>query len=105
MIFFPSGPLRVLPGEMCKRDISVRTDKKDGNAMIYIRKLRSLFLFAGLEKEEYVSLIPVIREKNRELLRVFSLLGAVFFFLLSIASLLSGGFASANSITYLQCGI
>ena len=73
--------------------------------MIYIRKLRSLFLFAGLEKEEYVSLIPVIREKNRELLRVFSLLGAVFFFLLSIASLLSGGFASANSITYLQCGI
>lgn len=73
--------------------------------MSYIQKLRKLFLYAGVEREEYHRLLPMIREKNRELLRVSSLVAAVMFFLLYIASLLSNGFATVNSTTYLVCGI
>ena len=73
--------------------------------MTTIRKLWKLFLYAGIEKEEYEKMLPGIRKENRTLLRVFSLLGAVMFFLLLIASLLSNGFATSNSTTYLVCGI
>ena len=73
--------------------------------MKYIRKLWKLFLYAGTEKEEYHQLLPEIHEKNRELLKLFSLLGSVMFFALLIASLMTGGFAAANSTTYLLCGI
>ena len=73
--------------------------------MTTIRKLWNLFLCAGLEKEEYDKLIPSIREKNRELLNVFSQLAAVMFFLLFIASMLTNGFAAVNSKTYLFCGL
>lgn len=73
--------------------------------MIKIRKLWRLFLYAGVEKEEYDMLLPDIREKNRVLLNVFSQIAAVMFFLLLIASMLSRGFAAENSATYLACGI
>lgn len=73
--------------------------------MKYIRKLWKLFLYAGTEKEEYHQLLPEIHEKNRELLKLFSLLGSVMFFALLIASLMTGGFAAANSTTYLLCSI
>ena len=47
----------------------------------YFHKLRELFLYAGLEKEEYETLLPRIHDENRVLLRVFSLIAAVMFFL------------------------
>ncbi len=73
--------------------------------MINISKLRNLFLYGGIEKEECETLIPDIREKNRELLKIFSQIAAVMFFLLFIMSTISQGFASINSTTYLFCGI
>ena len=73
--------------------------------MTFIRKLWKLFLYAGIEKEEYNKLRPVIYEANRGLLNTFSLLAAVMFFLLFIVSILSNGFAVRNSTTYLLCGI
>lgn len=66
-------------------------------------KLRKMFLYAGLEKEQYHDLGPSIHKENSLLLKVFSLLGAVMFFLLLIASLLTNGFAAVNSRTYLIC--
>ena len=68
-----------------------------------IRKLWKLFLYAGLEKEEYTRLLPTIHEENRALLKVFSQLAAVMFFLLYIVSMLSRGFAAVNSTTYMFC--
>ena len=73
--------------------------------MDHLTKLKKLFLYAGLEKEEYHQLLPGIQRENRVLLRVFSTLGAVMFFLLLIASMLTSGFAAVNSPTYLICGI
>ena len=70
-----------------------------------IRKLKNLFLYAGVEKEEYDQLLPHIREENQTLLRVFSLIAAVMFFLLLIMSIISGGFAARNSTTYLVSGL
>ena len=70
-----------------------------------IIKLRKMFLYAGLEKEQYHDLGPSIHKENAVLLRVFSLLGAVMFFLLLIASLLTRGFATVNSKTYLTCAV
>jgi diguanylate cyclase (GGDEF)-like protein len=64
-----------------------------------------LFLYAGLEKEEYEQLRPSIHEENRGLLDRFSLLAAVMFFLLLIVSMLSHGFAAINGTAYLLCGI
>ncbi len=77
---------------------------RERGSMMNFHKIWNLFVYAGLEKEEYNKLLPDIREKNRSLLRVFSLLGTVMFFLLYIASLISGGFATSNSSTYLACG-
>ena len=70
-----------------------------------VYKLKKLFLYGGLEKEEYFRLLPQIHEENRRLLRVFSMIGAVMFFLLLIVSVNSGGFASVNSTTYLISGL
>ena len=70
-----------------------------------VYKLKKLFLYGGLEKEEYIRLLPQIREENRKLLRVFSMIAAVMFFLLLIVSVNSGGFASVNSTTYLISGL
>ena len=72
--------------------------------MTFIRKLWKLFLYAGLEKDEYNKLRPDIHEANRGLLDIFSPLAAVMFFLLFIVSILSNGFAVINSTTYLLCG-
>ena len=73
--------------------------------MTTIRKFWSLFLYAGVEKDEYNKLLPSIREENRILLKVFSQLAAAMFFLLFIASMLSHGFAVQNRSTYFLCGI
>lgn len=70
-----------------------------------VRKLRKMFLYAGLEKEEYHALGPSIQEENSVLLKVFSRLGAVMFFLLLIASMVTRGFAAVNSKTYLTCAV
>lgn len=69
--------------------------------MNYSHKLKKLFVYAGLEKEEYNRIIPIMREENLVLLRVFSQLAVVMFCLLYIASIFSDGFASVNSKTYL----
>ena len=68
-------------------------------------KLRDLLFYAGVKKEQYHQLLPEIHEENRVLLRIFSRIGCIVFFLLFIVSLLSGRFASVNSSTYLTCGI
>lgn len=70
-----------------------------------LRRLWKLFLYAGVEKEEYNQLLPSIREENRVLLKVFSQLAAVMFLLLYIASMLTNGFATINSTTYMLCAI
>ena len=70
-----------------------------------LNRLRNLFLYAGLERETFHDLRPAIYKENLVLLRLFSLLAAVMFFLLLITSMLSRGFASVNSSTYLTCGI
>ena len=74
-------------------------------AVMDIRKLGKLFLYAGLEREEYNKLLPDIRDENRALLKLFSKLAAVMFFLLYIASMLSHGFATDNSTTYMWCAV
>ncbi|MBR5110664.1 MAG: GGDEF domain-containing protein [Clostridia bacterium] len=68
-----------------------------------IRKIWKLFLYGGVEKEEYNALRPNIREENRVLLSVFSIIAGIMFFLLFIVSLISRGFATVNSSTYLIC--
>ena len=73
--------------------------------MRYMDKLRDLLFYAGVKKEQYHQLLPEIHEENRVLLRIFSRIGCIVFFLLFIVSLLSGRFASVNSSTYLTCGI
>ncbi|MBO7661796.1 MAG: diguanylate cyclase [Clostridia bacterium] len=72
--------------------------------MTVIHKLWKLFLYAGVEKEEYQKLLPQIRRKNLELLKLFSWLGAAMFFLLFAASKITQGFAAVNSTIYLVCG-
>ena len=73
--------------------------------MQYSHKIKKLFLYAGVDKEEYNRLLPSIREENRLLLKVFSQLAVVMFFALFIASVISTGFASINSPTYLVFGL
>lgn len=63
-------------------------------------KLWKLFLYGGVEKEEYDKLLPDIHEENRKLLKVFSQIAAGMFFLLFVASIVTRGFAAANSMTY-----
>ena len=79
--------------------------KGDWQTIMDIRRLWKLFLYAGLEKEEYTRLLPTIHEENRALLKLFSQLGAVMFFLLYIVSMLSQGFVTTNSTTYMICAI
>lgn len=69
------------------------------------KKFRKLILYAGVDKEEYTKLLPGIRKENEVLLRLFSLLAATMFFILTILSTVSGGFATVNSPTYLISGI
>ena len=73
--------------------------------MDLFRKLGKLFLCGGVEKEEFVALFSSIHKQNRALLVVFSQLAGIMFFLLYIVSMLSNGFATVNSSTYLICGI
>lgn len=70
-----------------------------------IRRLWKLFLYGGVEKEEYLALRPNVQEENRVLLRVFSSLAGTMFFLLFIVSMISQGFATVNSTTYMAFGI
>ena len=66
--------------------------------------LYKLFFYGGLEKEEYEKLIPRICDENSVLLKLFSQLAGVMFFLLHIVSMLTMGFATVNSTTYMICG-
>ena len=72
--------------------------------MQMIQKLRKMFFYAGLEKEAFQALVPDIHRENRVLLNVFSSIAGIMFFLLFIASMISQGFATVNSSTYLICG-
>ena len=73
--------------------------------MKYTHKIKKLFINAGLEKEEYRKMIPIISEENMLLLSVFSQLAVVMFILLFVASFFSAGFASVNTDTYLTFAI
>ena len=70
-----------------------------------IRELRNLLLYAGVDKDKYEELLPSIHEENRMLLNRFSLLAAVMFFVLTVASAFSHGFADINRATYLFCSV
>ena len=72
--------------------------------MSFFPKLRDLFLYGGVEKEEFNALFARMRKENLVLLRVFSLLAGIMFFLLFIASMLSQGFTTVNNSTYLISG-
>ena len=71
----------------------------------HVNRAKDLLLYAGAGKETYNLLRPAIQEENRVLLRVFSRIGCIFFFLLYLVSVLYGGFASANGTAYFTCGI
>ena len=73
--------------------------------MISIRELWNLLLYAGIERDEYKELLPSIHEENRVLLSRFSLLAAVMFFSLAIASVFARSFAMVNLTTYLFCSV
>lgn len=81
-----------------------REAKECERKMKLIRRFWKIFIYAGVEKEEYNNLLPEIRKENHTLLTVSSHLAALIFFLLFIASLLSHGFATTNSTTYLFFG-
>ena len=72
--------------------------------MNYLQILRKLFLYASVEKEEYNALSAAIRKENTALLSVFSQLAGIMFFLLYITSMITQGFATVNSSTYMICG-
>ncbi len=103
MVNCRDGPPRV-SGTGGRKSVSARLTGINGGTMNYIHKLRKLFLYAGMDKEEYDKLLPEIRRENLTLLKMFSLLASVIFFLLYFASLLTKGFAADNSTTYLVCG-
>ncbi len=71
--------------------------------MKYFHKLYKMFFFAGVEKEEYDKLLPNIHKENQLLLRVFSGLAAIMFFMLFLVSLRSSDFITRNNRTYLAC--
>ena len=73
--------------------------------MTYIHKIQKMFFWGGLEKEEYHKILPNIHKENGALLRVFSLIASVMFFLLFIISIVSNSFATVNGTTYLLSGI
>ena len=73
--------------------------------MELLKKFRKLFLYAGVEKEEYHSLKQNILNENLTLLKVFSRIGVIMFFLLLIASQVYNGVANINSYTYLICTV
>lgn len=68
-------------------------------------KLGKLFMSGGVEEKEFVALFHSIHRENKVLLEVFSQLAGIMFFLLYIVSMVSNGFATVNSSTYLICGI
>ena len=72
--------------------------------MSFFPKLLDLFLYGGVEKEEFNTLFARMRKENLVLLRVFSLLAGIMFFLLFIASMLSQGFTTVNNMSYLISG-
>ena len=73
--------------------------------MDHIKKFWKLFLYAGVEKEEYMKLLPNVRKENDVLLRAFSPFAGVMFFLLFIVSMITGGFATVNAPTYFISGV
>lgn len=73
--------------------------------MDYIKMFCNLFLYAGVGKDECKRLLPSVRKENEVLLKVFSPIAGVMFFLLFIMSKLSNGFASVNASTYFFSGI
>ena len=73
--------------------------------MDLFQKLGKLFLYGGVDKASFINLSPNIHEENRVLLGVFSPLAGTMFFLLYIASMLYGRFATVNSPVYMTCGM
>ena len=73
--------------------------------MNLFQTLKKLFLYGGVDKETYDSLSSSIHEENRVLLRVFSQIAGIMFFLLFLTSILTAGFATVNSSTYMICGM
>ena len=73
--------------------------------MDHISKFWKLFLYAGIEKEEYTKLLPGVRKENEVLLRTFSPFAGVMFFLLFIVSMITNGFATVNAPTYFVSGV
>ena len=68
------------------------------------QKFKKMFYYGGVEKEAFHALVPDIHEENRVLLSVFSQIAGIMFFLLFIVSMLTQGFATVNSSTYMICG-
>lgn len=69
--------------------------------MDHLRKIWNLFLYAGIEKDEYYRLLPAIRKENENLLNVFSQIGAIMFSGLFVASLITNGFVAVNGPPYM----
>ena len=82
-----------------------RCVKEISSEMTFAQKVKKMFLYANLEKEEYEKLLPTIREENRLLLIIYSKIAAAMFFLLFAASTVTGGFTTVNTTTYLASGV
>ena len=63
-------------------------------------KIKSIFLYAGLERAEYEAVKPREREVNRSNLLIYSLVGAAAFLVLLLISLFGTGFYNINAICY-----
>ena len=62
--------------------------------------LKKVLLYAGLDREQYQSLIPKVYESNRKSLKIYSLLAAVAFTGLFLASWATHSFADVNQQLY-----
>ena len=61
-----------------------------------IKNLKNYYLYSGVSKEEYHSLLPDILQENKNYLTRYSLIGMILFIVLTAASLFTNGFIVAN---------
>ena len=67
-----------------------------------MKTIAKLLLYAGLEKEEYVSLADAAREENAKNLHTYSLVAVLVFALLIVVNALVGDLTSINQTHYMM---
>ena len=67
--------------------------------------IKNVMLYGGLDESEYKTHRPQILEENRKNLSLYSLIGAIAFFFLTLITMISGGFTTTNLVTYIASGM